>query len=680
MLVVLVFLNISVCAQADDMDILYIRGEFTDKPMTINNQTWRNRLNTLNVSLNRYWVKHSYKKITAIRATYTQELTFPGVSGDYMDVHKLRSTARNMASNAGFNLQDYDHVVYSYPSIKHSREFGALGSPGNIWLPGENPFDGGLIHEFGHALGLGHAHSIEGASGVIYPGEVRGGRDGLFMMGSDGQGRIGDYSTINLPMRYQTKFIDDRYIPIAKTDSTYRIWEFELDSLPSVRNLGVRVNVNGEDFWISYAPKMAERWANFDSAGFARGVLVHRKNNAVTSTLDFTPGSFNGTKNEEDFKDTRDGALQIGSSYNFPNSNVSIRPKSTGSAGGIRFIDVEIKIGNPSFSGTARNIGGAGSTTKINGGFFIRSSGGDVWNNADTFHYYSHQTGSRNGDIRAKVESINSGHQWGKSGVMLRENNSDTAKNVFVYVRTDGQVGMQWRNTTGARSMSKSLVGGNGTPKWVRVSKSGNKATGYYSLDGVNWLTIGSVNIQLGRAPSMGLAVSSLNDSNETTTLMTGVQGFAGTNNPEVFKYDFGKATSALKQGYQRVTASTSPNNIVWGQSGLQDRDRGVGDSTERDFVFGTAGGILRKFLTNGVWEVTWIMGDGHYARDGQGVKAEGRVMLSNIATPKGAYTTRSFIVEVKDGVLDLEFLNAPGGNNLWLVNALTLTKISDIN
>jgi len=268
-------------SQADPQTILYIRAEFPDKQMTISDAVWLQRLQTLNTRLDEYWTEHSYQAITSVDATYTQEFMMPGPLADYFNVSDLRAEMRNLATNAGFTMSNFDHVLYSYPSIPHNISFGALGSPGNIWLPGENPFDGGLIHEYGHALGVGHANSIEGAAGVVFPGARREGRDGLHMMGSDGFQRIGDYSTTNLPMKYKMGFIDDSYIPRIVNDGVIRIWESELTALPSVRNMGARVDVNGDDFWISFAPKMVERWANFNSAGFANGVIVQRLSGSI---------------------------------------------------------------------------------------------------------------------------------------------------------------------------------------------------------------------------------------------------------------------------------------------------------------------------------------------------------------------------------------------------------------
>lgn len=323
--------------------ILYLRGDFSDVSIGISDEAWLSRLSSIHTELDQYWGTHSYGRIKSFTAEYTEAFTFTGNSTDYFNLDTARMLMWDQATQAGYDLSTYDHIVLSYPRIDHNEDAGAWGVFGNIWLPGDEPSASGLIHESGHSFGLHHAGAIEGAPGVVYPGEEREGRDGLFMMGSDSPGRIGDFSTINLPMRYELNLIGDNYIHRAESDGTYRIWEFELDNLPSVRTLGVRVDVNGADFWVSFDPKMVDRWALYDSAGFANGIIVHKKSGTKTDILDFTPGSYSGAPGEEDYIDVRDGgALQVGSFYQFPNSRVSFRPVQIGVENGIRYIDVEI--------------------------------------------------------------------------------------------------------------------------------------------------------------------------------------------------------------------------------------------------------------------------------------------------------------------------------------------------
>ena len=334
------------------VDLLYIRAEWADATLPITDTVWQNRLDAIHTEASDYWVFHSAGAVTGFVATQTARLLMSGPAptvANPADPGVVRSRMVALAQGAGFVLSDFDHVVLSYPSVPHTFSFGALGTPGTVWIPGSNPWGPGFIHEMGHAFGVGHANHWEGGPDIL-PGEHREGRDGLFMMGSEGNGIIGGRSTINVPMRYKMDHITDANIQAVNGSGVVRLFEFELPSMPQGKMMAARMPVGGTvpgDWWISFAPTMVERWANFDSEGFGRGVIVHQLQGAITRSLDFTPQSMGGIgTNEEDYIDSRDGALQIGSRFTFPGTDVTIEPLQTGVTDGLRWIDVDIDLGD----------------------------------------------------------------------------------------------------------------------------------------------------------------------------------------------------------------------------------------------------------------------------------------------------------------------------------------------
>jgi len=260
---------------------------------------------------------------------------------------------RKAAAEAGYDLDRFDQVVLSYPMMPKFGA-GAYGSPGTIWMPGKEPWAAGFTHEFGHALGIGHASAFEGGK-TAYPGEHREGRDGLFMMGSDNDVNLefsGRRAPVNLPMRYKMGFLDERLVQRLAADqlevpTTYRISAFDREALSKDvehgRSLAVVFESGGKEFWVSFAPTLAEYWSEFNGEGWARGVMVHELDDAVTRIIDFTPGSQGGSGNEADYVDTRDGSLQVRKEFAFPDSNIGIGVLRTGgSKDGVRWIDVKI--------------------------------------------------------------------------------------------------------------------------------------------------------------------------------------------------------------------------------------------------------------------------------------------------------------------------------------------------
>ena len=323
--------------------ILYIRGEFSDSAMPISESVWSQRLTDINAFGQTYYQRDSYGTISEFQGTLTPVFRLPEASTGYQggsNVHKLNSHMRSLASNAGFNLSQYDQVVLSYPGVLN-QPFGAAALPGTVWLPGSNPWGPGFVHEMGHAFGVGHASSIE-AGDQVFPGEHREGRDGLHMLGSE-DGRL---APTNLYMKLRMGFVGNEYFQTATENGVHRIYAYDEATLPnsSDNKLGTFFNVDGLQFLVSYGPGMAEIWDDFGGEVWSRGVMVHQTLNSITRLLDFTPGS-QGEGNTEDYWDTRDGALTLGNTFQFPNSDFLIQPLETGTGvDGRRYINVRFQL------------------------------------------------------------------------------------------------------------------------------------------------------------------------------------------------------------------------------------------------------------------------------------------------------------------------------------------------
>ena len=119
-------------------------------------------------------------------------------------------------------------------------------------------------------------------------------------------------------------------------------------------------------------------------------------------------------------------------------------------------------------------------------------------------------------------------------------------------------------------------------------------------------------------------------------------------------KFDFGTASSPVEDGYTRVepgTAYSAASGFGW-LSGTRDaRDRGIGGSLDRDFVFSP----LATFAVDvppGVWDVTMTLGDATTAHDQMGVYLEGELAWQLSTTPGPGGSVALSRVAVLDGQL----------------------------
>ncbi len=87
------------------------------------------------------------------------------------------------------------------------------------------------------------------------------------------------------------------------------------------------------------------------------------------------------------------------------------------------------------------NVGVEGDASFLNDNFNLLASGGDIWENADAFHFASRPLVG-DGSIIARVVSIQYTDPWAKAGVMLRENNSPRRKIRFHGLHRPGRLGL----------------------------------------------------------------------------------------------------------------------------------------------------------------------------------------------------------------------------------------------
>src|SRR6185436_16659594 len=151
-----------------------------------------------------------------------------------------------------------------------------------------------------------------------------------------------------------------------------------------------------------------------------------------------------------------------------------------------------------------------GDATYSGGVFTVSASGADIWNAADAFRFVF-QAWSGDVDIRARVTSLANTNAWAKSGVMIRENLTAGAKNVYMLVSAASGLSFQQRTTAGGTTTSTKTPGT--IPKWLRLTRVGSVMTGYWSDNGTSWTQVGSATVAMNASLQVGLAVTSHNDT-----------------------------------------------------------------------------------------------------------------------------------------------------------------------
>ena len=167
----------------------------------------------------------------------------------------------------------------------------------------------------------------------------------------------------------------------------------------------------------------------------------------------------------------------------------------------------------------------AGSASDNNGAWTVSGGGADIWGTGDQCNFAS-QSFNCDGAIIAQVTSVQNtdpGSGWSKAGVMFRNDTTAGAVNAFMTATATQGVQFQVRTMAGAASTSTQVAGVT-TPVWVKLVRSSDQFSGYYSFDGTNWAQVGSAaTIEMAGSALAGLAVSAHNNAALNTSTFTNV-------------------------------------------------------------------------------------------------------------------------------------------------------------
>jgi len=161
------------------------------------------------------------------------------------------------------------------------------------------------------------------------------------------------------------------------------------------------------------------------------------------------------------------------------------------------------------------DVGIAGSACYNNEVFELKASGDDIWNTQDAFHF-AYKTFVGDGEIKARVVSMDQSDPWNKCGIMFRESLTPGSRHAFIALTSGNGVAFQNRLITDGISNNVNVGAGVTTPPyWIRLVKSGSLFTAYSSPNGNTWTQVGDpVDAGFGSVPVYaGLALCGHNNS-----------------------------------------------------------------------------------------------------------------------------------------------------------------------
>ncbi len=244
-------------------------------------------------------------------------------SSTVCDPYNLRNQAQWAAMQAGYNMANYDRLIYAFPKnacgFVGSASVG--GKPTDTYI--NDQFDlHNLAHEFGHNLGLDHAHALEcgattlgsNCSSIVYG-------DSLDVLGKN-NGSQGHYNPFN---KERLGWLHSSEVRTVSSSGRFDLLPYADLSRSGVRVLKV-VKADDPSNWyyvgfhqpFGFEANLLDG-SSVNVANITNGVVVRRAGSRVFSDLlDMTPGTGGSVS------DWLDPALEQGRSFNDPAAGVTL--------------------------------------------------------------------------------------------------------------------------------------------------------------------------------------------------------------------------------------------------------------------------------------------------------------------------------------------------------------------
>lgn len=206
-----------------------------------------------------------------------------------------------------------------------------------------------------------------------------------------------------------------------------------------------------------------------------------------------------------------------------------------------------------------------GASDDLGGGYVLRASAASAGATGDNLTFASQ---ALTGDATLTAQVLTQSSDTGDSGIMFRDSTDPAA--AFASVTTDlkNHIFFNYRTATGGAS-SYALVYAS-APVWLRLARSGNAFSGFYSTDGTTWTQIGSTRtLAIGATALVGLTQTGTSTASLATATFA---NFSVTPTSGVAVQDIGTPALSGQTSYDQATGkwilrSTSGASTLSGEN-----------------------------------------------------------------------------------------------------------------
>jgi hypothetical protein len=345
--------------------ILYLRVRFADQAANYEPLTFASAQSRQD-DVAAAFRSASYGKFL-VTTEITDVLTLTGIKSSYVGqglgtmMNEARATAITMgqAQGADWNYNNYD--FYTIVSDGGIGEYAGVAQVGGRKSHLQSTSLRTAGHEFGHNLGLSHAHynytsdlNPRGSTPTNGLGIVEYGHRFSMMSaqsGSDFDNPLLTHFTVHEKWRLDwltdSDFTD---ITSGNQTGTYRLYQNDDVDATGLRALRVPSGGTLSKYWLSYRSAWRTPNRSSDNDYLLNGIVFDwtGSGGGTSTLLDMTPysddGSTSGVSWTKDNNDKWDAPLIIGRTYTDPDSLVSVTPVARGGAAPDEYLDVYVHL------------------------------------------------------------------------------------------------------------------------------------------------------------------------------------------------------------------------------------------------------------------------------------------------------------------------------------------------